>query len=515
MPQIPESIRPYMDPILKYHFWILAALVPLLLIPAVFAASGALDKTIGSKRSEIDGHLSALRQISGEAEHPNEKWVTKVEERTTSVRQDLLTEWKAFWESQAPLRVWPDDPLGEDFVDAITTVVSAPSGKQPPLKRAMLERYQDRVRMLVRQLPPRMGCTEMMEGDAAGAGGRMGRPGMERPARPPRGREGFGGGDGLEPREPLVWDAADQQRVFQSFDWVERPTTTQVLLAQEEVWVYGLLCDAVRSLNAGETEPAKIAISEVQELAVGYPAAEDQPGGTGTGRVLTKTAGGMGLGMDMGMGGEAGMEMQGDPGMMGMEGGLGPQGRPPHPRFMDTGGGREGRRGPSMGPMGVEGEGMDAGPPMSPDEALQQWVYVDFSGKPLLASELATVPDAQMLHLMPFTLRVVMDQRKLDQLLAQLAADDIPIDVRQVRLNPVEGRHGASEGGGRGGRGGRGGGPRPTSGGRERMTEGGLGQAGGLRDYDMTVELRGTVALARPPRADVVAGTPDATGGGF
>jgi len=47
------------------------------------------------------------------------------------------------------------------------------------------------------------------------------------------------------------------------------------------------------------------------------------------------------------------------------------------------------------------------------------------------------------------------------------------------------------------------------------MTEGGLGQAGGLRDYDMTVELRGTVALARPPRADVVAGTPDATGGGF
>jgi hypothetical protein len=226
--------------------------------------------------------------------------------------------------------------------------------------------------------------------------------------------------------------------------------------------------------------------------------------------VLKKAAGGMGLGMDMGMGGEAGMEMRGDPGMMGMEGGLGPQGRPPHPRFQGTGGGREERRGP---PMGAE-EGMDAGPAVSPDEALQQWIYVDFSGKPLLASELATSPDAQMLHLMPFTLRVVMDQRKLDQLLTQLASNAIPIDVRQVRLNPVEGRHGASEGGGRG-RGGRGGGPRAGGGGRERMTEGGLGQAGGLRDYDMTVELRGTVALARPPRAEVVAGTPDAAGGGF
>lgn len=515
MPQIPESIRPYVEPIAKYHFWILAALVPLLLIPAVFAASGALDKTIGSKRSEIDGHLSSLRQISSEAEHPNEKWVAKVEERTTSVRQDLLTEWKAFWESQAPLRVWPDDPLGEDFVDAVTAVES---GKQSQLKRAMLERYQDRVRALVRQLPPRMGCTEMMEGDAQGGVGRTAGPGMDRPRRPPpRGRqEGFGTGDGLEPREPLVWDPADQQKVFQAFDWIERPTTTQVRLAQEEIWVYGLFCDAIRQLNAGETEPTKIAVSEVQELSVGYPAAEDKPGGAGTGRVLKKATGGLELGMEGGMGGEAGMEMRGDPSMMGAEGELGGQGRPPHPRFMGVGGGEERGRGRMpMGPMGgMEGEGMEAGPTVSPEEALQQWIYVDFNGKPLLASELATAPDAQMLHLMPFTLRVVMDQRKLDQFLAELASNSIPIDVRQVRLNPVEGRHGGGEGGGRGGRGGRGGGARPR-GGMDRMPGGSLGQAGGLRDYDMTVELRGTVALALPPREQVLAGTADAAGGGL
>lgn len=508
MPQIPESIRPYVESIAKYHFWILAALVPLLLIPAVFAASGALDKTIGSKRSEIDGHLSALRQISSEASHPNEKWVAKVEERTTSVRQDLLTEWKAFWESQAPLRVWPDDPLGQDFVDAVTAVES---GKQPTLKRAMLERYQDRVRMLVRQLPPRMGCTETMESDAEGGVGRPAASTMDRPRRPPpRGRqEGFGVGDGLEPREPLVWDSADQQKLFQSFDWIERPTTTQVLLAQEEFWVYGLFCDAIRQLNGGETEPAKIAISEVQELSVGYPAAEDQPGGTGTGRVLKKSAGGLDLGMEGGMGGEAGMETRGDPSMMGMEGELGVQGRPPHPRFMGVGGGEERGRGRMpMGAMGMEGEGMEAGPTVSPEEALRQWIYVDFSGKPLLASELATAADAQMLHLMPFTLRVVMDQRKLDQLLADLASNAIPIDVRQVRLNPVEGRHGSGESGGLGG------GARPR-GGMDRMPERTLGQAGGMRDYDMTVELRGTVALALPPRGNVVAGSPDAAGGGL
>lgn len=510
MPQLPESVRPYLEPVVKYHFWILAGIVPLLLIPAVFAASGALDAVITSKRSEIDGHVSALRQIGNEPEHPNEKWVTKAEARTAQVRTDLLGEWKSFWESQAPLRVWPADPLGEDFVAEVT---AAKPGRQPSLRRAMLERYQDRVRMLVRQLPPRMGCTEMMEGDEAGGVGR-GPMRMEGSARrpPPRGRDMMGMGDGLEPREPLVWDAADQQRVFQSFDWVERPTATQVLLAQEEVWVYGLFCDAIREVNAGESEPAKVAISEVQELAVGYPAAEDKPGGQGTGRVLTKSAGGMGL--DMEMGGEAGMEMRGDPGMMGMgmEGEMGAAGRPPHPRFTDVGGGE--RRGGRM-PMGMDGEGMEAGPVVSPEEALQQWIYVDFNGKPLLASELATVPDAQLLHLMPFTLRVVMDQRKIDQFLTELATCEIPVDVRQVRLNPVEDRHAGSEGGGRGGRGGRGGpgGARPRSGGLERMSEGGMGSADGQRPFDMTVELRGTVAIAQPPRERVLAGGLDVAGG--
>ena len=43
------------------------------------------------------------------------------------------------------------------------------------------------------------------------------------------------------------------------------------------------------------------------------------------------------------------------------------------------------------------------------------------------------------------------------------------------------------------------------------MADSGMGQEGG-RPYDMTVELRGTVALAQPPREQVVAGTPDAAG---
>ena len=46
MVQIPDSARPTIDALVKYHFWILAALVPLLLLPALFSANGGLRTTI-------------------------------------------------------------------------------------------------------------------------------------------------------------------------------------------------------------------------------------------------------------------------------------------------------------------------------------------------------------------------------------------------------------------------------------------------------------------------------------
>ena len=105
-----------------------------------------------------------------------------------------------------------------------------------------------------------------------------------------------------------------------------------------------------------------------------------------------------------------------------------------------------------------------------------------------MAPELATAPDAQMVHLMPFVLRVTVDQRQVDRLLAELASSPVPIDVRQVRVNPLGGA-GVFSGGG-------GGLTQPRGGG-----EGGLAAPGDRRrrPFDVTLELRGTVGLATPP----------------
>jgi len=497
MVQIPDSLRPYVSALVKHHFWILAAVVPLLLLPAVFSANGILQKAIAAQKSSIDGHLSALRSVQGEPEHPNDRWVASLDQRTAAIRAGILAEWEGFWVSQKPLRVWPPE-LGADFVAAMAAVES---GSRKPVPQSLLQRYQNTVQTLVRQLPARMGCKELM-GDRQGGGELL-------PGGREVGRSGLAGGeDDVDSPEasllldPLIWRSEDQQKLFRTFVWRDEPSLTQVRLAQEELWLYGLFCDAIKKLNLGAKGAFDASITGVEELAVGYLAAEEAPGGVGGGRIIWKAD-------------PTAMSRSGEDSMPPMDGGMdsfgeggrgsgAPVGRPVHPRFSDSGRGLDeglpgGRRPLGGRRSGGEEAGEDGEAAITPEQALRQWIYVDFAGWPLAGPAVETAADAALTHLVPFTLRVVIDQRKIDRLLKEFADSAVPIDVRQVRINP------ASQLGGGGPRAGRGG--RLGGGGVEEM--GAAGPSGDdrrRRPYDVTLELRGTVALATPPDPAVLGG---------
>jgi hypothetical protein len=511
MVQIPDSLRPYVSALVKHHFWILAAVVPLLLLPAVFSANGILQRAIAAQKSSIDGHLSALRSVQGEPEHPNDRWVESLDQRTAAIRAGILAEWEGFWESQEPLRVWPPE-LGADFVAAMAAVES---GSRKTILDNLLQRYRNTVPDLVRQLPARMGCKELM-GDLQGdgqllPGGReFGRPGLA------------GGEDDVDSPEaslvldPLIWRSEDQQKLFRTFVWQRVPSLTQVRLAQEELWIYGLFCDAIKKLNLGAKGAFDASITGVEELAVGYLAAEEAPGGVGGGRIIWK-ADPTALSRSGEDSGDGMPPMDGGMDSLG-EGGLGsgaPVGRPEHPRFSDSGRGLDeglpgGRRPRGGRRSGGEEAGEDGAAAITPEQALRQWIYVDFAGRPLAGPAVETAADAALTHLVPFTLRVVIDQRKIDRLLKEFADSAVPIDVRQVRINP------ASQFGGGGRLAGRGGRPGGGGGFEDMGAAGPGGDDRRRRPYDVTLELRGTVALATPPDPAVLGsgGEPDAGQGG-
>jgi hypothetical protein len=476
MVQIPDSVRPYVIGIQRFHFWILAALTPLVLLPLVFLSRAGISQKIETQRSKIKGSLDSVTAILGKTPHPNEKWSEQIGARAREINSETLQVWEQLWKAQEPLRQWPES-LGNDFVKAASSL--APDAS---LRRSLLERYQNGIRPVVRQLPGRMGADELMSDAASNEG-------MPAPRRQPVDR-----GQEENPPSLLQWSGEDQQQLFTSFDWEEPPSTTQVMMAQEELWMYGVLCDVIRNVNSvpvaadpkAVITPANIAIPLVQELKVGYPAAEDDPGGRASQRILRIQKGGGG--------GAGGGEMPFPEAMVGPEGA--PAGRPAHPRF--GGAGAAGLGIPmGMGPDGMEG-GLGAEGGGSPDDALKNWVYVDLEGKPLSASELAAAPASQIFRLMPFVLRTTIDQRALDALLVELASAPVPIDTRQVRINAGE-----SSGGDFGGRGpGR---PQGAQSARFSLPSGD-GSPGGdrARLHDVSVELRGTLAIVMRPDPSLI-----------
>jgi hypothetical protein len=464
MVPIPDAAKPYVDGFLKYHFWILAAIVPFVLLPSVFSANGGLRQKIQSQKSAIDGHTSALQAIQNEPDHPNSTWVEAVDNRTKKLRGDILDQWQIFWTSQQPLRAWPPE-LGQDFLAAIQEVEQ---GSQTRLPANLLQRYQNTVPDLVRKLPLRMGCKDLTLEPTRGAVG--------------GGQFQTGSADDTENPEasltldPLVWKGENQKRLLESFTWAKEPSTVQVQLAQEELWVYGLFCDVIHKLNEGATGAFNATITSVDELLVAHPAAEEAPGGQGGSRILWKSSPTPTVAI-----GEEAMPVAGA--------GSEPAGRPSHPRFgaagvMETSSAPAPLDGQASVEGGVGADGMPAAT-SSPDDPFREWIYVDFQGKPLAAAQLPTSQDATMVHLMPFTLRVVMDQRKIDRLIEELAENPIPIDVRQVRINPGQSGMGA------------GGSFSSSTSGSANTAADALGRS--RRPYDVTVELRGTVGLATPP----------------
>jgi hypothetical protein len=86
------------------------------------------------------------------------------------------------------------------------------------------------------------------------------------------------------------------------------------------------------------------------------------------------------------------------------------------------------------------------------DDYLNDWRYVDPDSKPITKEEFPN-PKIHEYRLMPWRVRVTVDQRRWDELLVMFRNTDLPLEIKQVRVNPILDGSGSS-GMGYGGRGG-------------------------------------------------------------
>jgi hypothetical protein len=132
-------------------------------------------------------------------------------------------------------------------------------------------------------------------------------------------------------------------------------------------------------------------------------------------------------------------------------------------------------------PTGTETSAEDES---KPELAVLENRYVDEQGKPLAASAAAPFDEY---NLMPFAVRVVIDQRRIAKLLTEFARSSMPIEVRLLDFQgkePPPAAEGATPGSG--------------------APKGSRGRSTGSEDksaspHDVTLDIQGVVYIFNPP----------------
>ena len=491
-----DKVKLALEMLKKYHFWVLCSVAIVVILLCWTWATADLASRFDKRKGELDQHFNATRQILSNPSLRNEGSVKATQDEHSKQKDQVLDGWKLLYQQQKGNNPLPA-VLGDDFrlhFEALQPGQEMHDRFRERYLNFIGRHYPTLLRLVDIYRPSDVPLDEYTDalrgsGSAAGRGGSRRGPmgggagfgeemGMGRPARPARtGRPGEAVPE-ADPWQGLVeWP---QPEIFDiTAGWEQTPTTQQVLLAQEDLWVYEALLRIINNVNAGVETHEKAWIKRIDALEIGRPAAEawgaNQEPIFAEPAAATESSAGGGMGEGMGMEGGMGETAPGM-GMGGMGGGMGEMG----------------------GELGGSGMGRQD------NVNLLDGRYVDESGRPLLAQEFETQPPYAEFKMMMVHMNLFMHQRRIPKLLVECANSAMPIEVIRLRINPGEGGPtalGEVEGGRGSARGNRGMG-RPTR--RPQIIrEGGMG--GGVtstqddeHDY-ANVEVFGIIYIYNPP----------------
>ncbi len=485
-----DQLKDFLAVCKKQHFWILCGFAGLIGLIVFFISQSKLQKAYTERYGEFKAASSGLAPLLGGQPHPNNDWVTKIHQIADEVRKQVYDSWTRLYGEQAKdVYVWP--PV---FANAFSR---PPGTVDSDTMQALCEQYPTYVKKTALPGMAKLVDAEWLgapEDANAGSGGPRGGP-----------RIGAGGPRGVthdDTPHAVEWAASDQLRLYEDYNWQDRPSELDVRYAQEELWVMQAIFETIAAANKKNVE----LVREIDQTLIGYDATNKFPLGEGENRIIhfskqtapvaggfTPMTGAPNMGGPQGAGAAPLIEpkrpvrQKGEPGGSGGTGGSG--GVPPmFDRRQFGGGGRPAMNGPA-GPGGAATDAPD------PDAYLKDGRYVDAKGRPLTAADLQNTGEYR---LMAFRIRLVANQAQFQKVIEEFSNSALPLEVREVRVNPPLGQQNDMEGG-----------PRE---GRHRR---GAANPGAVI-HNVTLEIDGVAYLLNPPDpktvglTDVPAATPAA-----
>lgn len=402
-----SKVHEILEKIKRHQFWILCGIIALVGMISWWLATGSLASTFQQNKSKIESAAKTIADVESQTPHPNPRWKEALEAQLKIQQDRVFSAWQELYAKQKKdVYVWPTDIFGPDFVEHVTSLRPG-----EPMDVSYLDRFQSYVKQEFKRLASIVDA-EWQDPTAVTS------PYAQKEAQRPSAKNAH----------KVVWNGQDMLQ--KPYMFPERPTTLQVMYAQEEIWVMEAICRAIAEANAGAAGSHDATVRIIEQLSVGYLAAEEAPGGMGANRIIRVKA--AVVSADGGGG-----EMLGAP-VTADGASAGPLQRPPHPYIQTQGYGARGyaamSREASAAAADTGGGGGGSG---DFDEGIKAWRYVNDKLKPLEAAELAN-PPFQEFRLMPWRLRVVADQSKWDRLIVACRNTTLPLAIRQVRINAAE-----------------------------------------------------------------------------
>jgi len=280
------------------------------------------------------------------------------------------------------------------------------------------------------------------------SGGGMGMSGSSGSGGGAMGGSDFGTGMALD----QIYDSESQRvvgivdwpapEIFKVITWQKTPSSAQVWYAQEDIWVYEALINVIRNVNdrVKATGNHNAAVKRINGMLIGRDAAM----AVGFNPMALKPLGVLSASDASAMG-----PMMG-PGMSSSGSGSSSMGSP----------GSSSMGPPMMGGMmgsSSSGGGMGINPANMTEEQIIQLIrmyrYVDKDLKPLMDTD---PPPFAEFNMMAVCLELIVDQRKIPDILVECANSSMPIKVIMVNYSPgyiKPGVLGVGMGGGMGGSG--------------------------------------------------------------
>lgn len=416
--------------VLKKHcFWVLCGLVVTLSLAIWWLGTKAVGNDIQARNAEIQARFGDLDNIIRQEPHPNQIVIEEVGKETGELAKEVYVAWSLLDEKQRANNPLP--ALSAEFQNAFN---SLPENFDP--EDGLSARYRQEYRDFINQHMPKlfekvdMLRRAPLDEDAAAAD----TPGYARPPTGPggaafsrammeSGRMGYDGlvgqphgyptdgtGEAADPGFKTIgivhW--LDYDRLQQRLNWPALPTTLEVVLAQEDLWVYEALLEIIKLTNGPVKNRLDAPVRQIQALQIGRDvAAAWRRGDDGV----------MFSGMGAGTGSERSMD------------GYAPPTAPP---------GADMKSGDVLQPMAMSvaaGRYVDEkGQPVEVDERGQP-IYTDQQGQPLYKDESGQACPGPY-KLMPIRMVLVMKETKLPKLFVECANSKMPVEVIRLDINP-------------------------------------------------------------------------------